>query len=63
MQPIRSHNRSGWVGVVWCKRTRRWHASIRIAGQLIHLGWFDDREAAAKARADAQARLVAKADD
>jgi hypothetical protein len=63
MQPIRSHNKSGWVGVVWDKRARRWHASIRIAGRLVHLGGFDDREAAARARAGALAQLEAKAGD
>jgi predicted alpha/beta-fold hydrolase len=61
MQPIRSHNKSGWAGVVWDKRSRRWHASLRVAGQLFHLGWFEDREEAAMARARAIARLSAEA--
>lgn len=44
-----SNNASGVKGVSWNKRDRRWDASIRVDGKLIHLGYFktlDEAEAA-----------------
>lgn len=34
-------NRSGYKGVYWYSRNRRWVASIRLDRKLIHLGYFD----------------------
>ncbi len=54
MGPIRSLNASGWVGVTWEPRQRKWCATLRVKGQLLHLGSFTDREAAIAARVRAQ---------
>lgn len=42
-------NHSGFKGVHWYRKTRRWRASIQKDGQVIHLGYFSDRILAAKA--------------
>jgi hypothetical protein len=44
-----SSNKSGYTGVSWNKRNRRWIAAIAPAGRQIHLGCFDSREEAARA--------------
>jgi hypothetical protein len=44
-----SNNTSGYKGVFWSKAQRCWHAMIRIDDQLIMLGRFTTREAAALA--------------
>ncbi|KQZ41804.1 HNH endonuclease [Ensifer sp. Root558] len=41
-QSVRSNNTSGLPGVSFCKQTSRWRAKIRVDGQQIHLGRFDD---------------------
>jgi len=33
-------NKSGVVGVCWCGQINRWRANIRVAGSLMHLGYF-----------------------
>jgi len=45
---MRSKNKSGYRGVVWHKRDRRWQASIRD-GKIIFLGNFDTAVEAALA--------------
>jgi len=35
-------NTSGYTGVYYVKRIKRWKASIRVDGRLRHLGYFDD---------------------
>jgi hypothetical protein len=40
-------NKSGYRGVSWCKRTRKWQVSIHTKSKTIHLGQFDNRELAA----------------
>jgi hypothetical protein len=42
-------NTSGYRGVSWRKRERRWQASIKQDYRAIHLGYFDTPEAAARA--------------
>jgi hypothetical protein len=36
------NNKSGYKGVSWDKRARRWKASITVNGRTIPLGLFDD---------------------
>ena len=36
-----SHNTSGQVGVVWCKRLGKWLSRIKVAGRSIHLATHD----------------------
>ncbi len=42
-------NKSGYIGVCWHKRDKKWAASISYSGKRIHLGNFMDKVAAAKA--------------
>ncbi len=49
-RPMQSNNTSGIAGVSWNKRHRKWEANIRISGRRLHLGRFDDIQAAAEAR-------------
>jgi hypothetical protein len=37
----RSRNTSGWKGVSWHARDRKWRAMIGVAGRQQHLGYFD----------------------
>lgn len=60
------HNRSsykgsssGYRGVTWDKRARKWRAQVKSKGQNHHLGLFDLEEEAAKVAAEARIRLLA----
>jgi AP2 domain len=46
---------SGYKGVYWQKRTKRWQAMVRVNGKGVYLGYFDDPADAARAY-DAAAR-------
>ena len=48
-----SNNTSGYKGVCWYKPLRKWKASIKHDGKTMHIGYFDDLEAAAHAYDDA----------
>ncbi|WP_232555095.1 HNH endonuclease [Pseudomonas sp. Nvir] len=52
-----STNTSGFTGVTRHKKTGKWQAGIQVDGRHHHLGLFDDPEAAAAARKDAENRL------
>jgi hypothetical protein len=39
-------NRSGFKGVSWHKKTKKWHAQIRENGKPVSLGYFHDPEIA-----------------
>jgi hypothetical protein len=41
-QPKRKHNTSGYKGVSWSKRNRKWVARIRFEWKQKHLGYFDE---------------------
>ena len=45
----KANNTSGFKGVSWDRRRRRWQAHIRAYGKKIHLGGFDSPAAAANA--------------
>lgn len=53
---IRKSNTSGFVGVSWSKRDRRWRASIKVNYRHISLGGYSSVEEAAIARAEAEAK-------
>lgn len=46
-------NTSGYIGVTWHKRDRRWQAMIKINGKSEYLGGFDDIIEAAEAHDEA----------
>ena len=43
-------NKSGYIGVFWKKRTKRWCEKITYNKKVYHLGYFDTPEEAAKYR-------------
>lgn len=52
---IRTDNKSGFRGVCYCKREKKWLARIKLNGKQKSLGYFDNIEECAKAR-DAKAK-------
>jgi len=50
---ICSRNKSGVMGVSWCKRNQKWITNIKAEGKNKHLGYFDDIEDAKAARTKA----------
>lgn len=54
---LRHDNSSGRVGVYWLNRIRKWVASTRKDGTLIHLGVFTSKDQAIAARAAAEREL------
>jgi hypothetical protein len=44
-----SRNTSGFCGVAWVKRLKRWQAQIGVSGKSIHLGYFKSAKAASSA--------------
>ena len=49
-QRMKKNNKSGYVGVMWHIRDKRWVVSIRISKKLINLGSFKDKIEAVLAR-------------
>lgn len=54
-------NSSGYVGVCWNKKTRRWKAGIGFRGEHIDLGTYKIFDDAVKARKEAEEMLFAPA--
>ncbi len=52
-QPYYINNTSGYKGVTWHKKSKKWYAQIKVNRQHIHLGTFHDIKLAAKAYNDA----------
>ena len=50
-------NTSGVKGVSWQKNSSKWRAYVILDGKQYHLGLFDDKENAIKARKEAADRL------
>jgi hypothetical protein len=42
------NNTSGYKGVQWCKRSKKWKAGIMVNRKAIHIGLYQTKEAAAK---------------
>jgi len=42
-------NTSGYKGVSWKNKNKKWQSAIRVNGKSVYLGLFDNKEAAAKA--------------
>lgn len=54
---ISSRNTSGYTGVYWTARKRKWRATIKFDGKIIYLGYHRNIEDAAKARRTAEENL------
>lgn len=52
-QGLASHNTSGYKGVSWIKRDKKWRAQISVDGKAISLGHFDNPETAYAAYCEA----------
>lgn len=48
---------SSFRGVSWCRRKRRWRATVGVDGRHVHVGYFRLEIDAARARDEAAARL------
>lgn len=42
-------NTSGYKGVSWHKRQKKWHAQVKMNGKNHHIGYYDDPEKAHQA--------------
>lgn len=51
---LSARNTSGTTGVVWMKNRNNWKAEIKINGETIYLGSFDEFDDAEKARNEAE---------
>ena len=56
-RPASKNNTSGYKGVVWHSRSKKWVAKITANGANTHLGCFDDPKLAAKAYNEAAVKL------
>lgn len=53
---MKSNNKSGYKGVCWSAPCQKWRATIKVDGQQMHLGVFDDPVDAHKAYCTAAER-------
>jgi len=51
-QRKRKDNKSGYTGIFWYKLAKKWCTQIKINRKRIHLGTFDSKQEALKARND-----------
>lgn len=56
-QKIHQNNTSGFKGVYWYKQNKKWRAQIYLKRKLKFLGYFNNREKAAEAYAEASRML------
>ena len=54
---IYSTNSSGVRGICWDNRSNKWRAYITLKGKFYNLGLYDDKEAAIRARENAEEKL------
>lgn len=47
---VRKDNQSGVIGVSWSKSRKKWRAVIMTKEKYKHIGYFDDKSSAVKAR-------------
>jgi hypothetical protein len=51
---LQKNNTSGYPGVSWAKREQKWRAKIKVNTKEIHLGYFDNKDDAIKAKQAAE---------
>lgn len=51
---LQKNNTSGYPGVDWAKREQKWRARIKVDGIEIHLGYFQNKADAIKAKQNAE---------
>jgi len=49
-QRLSVRNKSGYIGVSWDKKAKKWTASIMVNGKTVNLGSYDNKEHAALIR-------------
>jgi len=52
-----AHNTSGYLGVTWNARARKWQAQLTVDQKHVHAGYADSPEAAHQMYLDAKRRL------
>ena len=53
----KTNSSSGYLGVTWHKRERRWQAQLEVNGKAIHLGSYQDLGLAIAARKQAELKF------
>lgn len=53
---IRKDNMSGITGIWWDKNRNKWYVRIDVSGKTIHIGRYENKKDAAKARWDAEVK-------
>ncbi len=51
-KPLKSTNKSGFKGVCWHKKSKKWTSRCIVDGKNYHLGFFDNIEDAVKVVTD-----------
>ena len=51
---VQSNNKSGYTGVRWDKRAKKWKVQITVNKKQLHLGYYNDIEEAIKVRKKAE---------
>ena len=54
LNKIKSNNTSGYTGVTWDKKRKKWKAQLRFKGKNIYLGRYCNKKDAIKARKEAE---------
>lgn len=57
---LRNDNSSGYAGICWYKSRNKWVTKIIVNGKSIHLGYFENKEDAIKARKEAEEKYFGK---
>lgn len=57
---LMSNNKSGKTGVLWCSRSSKWKAQIKVNGKNIHLGYHQDLDSAIKVREEAELKYYGR---
>jgi hypothetical protein len=47
---LQKNNTSGYPGVSWAKREQKWRARIKVDGKEKHLGYFNNKDEAIRAK-------------